>query len=109
MFEATHQGNSGVDLSGPEALGVRGGNVRDADLERVNGAGRIVLTGSASGTRISEVHQKFPIGLMFPRIGDDVVKEAVIINSSGRIAGCDRLAIEGGGLDNAAGGGTPQA
>ena len=60
MFEATHQGNSGQDPSHPGAFGARGGNVSDVDLERANGAGRIVLTGSSSGTRISEVYQKFP-------------------------------------------------
>jgi len=75
--------------------------VSDVDLERANGAGRIVLTGSTNGTRISEVYQKFPIGLMFPRIGDDLVTEAVIINSSGGIAGGDRLEIEVTALDNA--------
>jgi len=109
MFEATHQGNSGEDLSDPGAFGARGGNVSDVDLERANGAGRIVLTGSASGTRISEVYQKFPIGLMFPRIGDDLVTEAVIINSSGGIAGGDRLEIEVAALNNASVAVTTQA
>jgi urease accessory protein len=100
MFEATHQGDSGEDLSVPRAFGVHGGNVRDVDLERANGVGRIAFTGSLSGTRISEVYQKFPIGLMFPRIGDDLVTEAVIINSSGGIAGGDRLEIEVTALNN---------
>jgi urease accessory protein len=109
MFEATHPGNSGEDPSGPGAFGARKGNVSDVDLERANGAGRIVFTGSASGTRISEVYQKFPIGLMFPRIGDGVVKEAVIINSSGGIAGGDRLEIEVVALNNAAAVVTTQA
>jgi urease accessory protein len=109
MFEATHLGNFGEDPSGPGAFGAREANVSDVDLERANGAGRIVLTGSASGTRISEVYQKFPISLMFPRIGDDVVKEAVIINSSGGIAGGDRLEIEVVALDNAAAVVTTQA
>ncbi|MEH2545707.1 urease accessory protein [Bradyrhizobium sp. AZCC 2262] len=109
MFEATHQGNSGEDLSDPGAFGVRGGNVRDVDLERANGAGRIVLTGSANSTRISEVYQKFPIGLMFPRIGDEMVTEAVIVNSSGGIAGGDRLEIEVVALNNASVAVTTQA
>jgi urease accessory protein len=101
MFEATHQANSGEDPRDLGAFGSRGGNVSDVDLERANGAGRIVFTGSARGTRISEVYQKFPVGLMFPRIGDDLVTEAVIINSSGGIAGGDRLEIEVTALDNA--------
>src|SRR5246127_5596609 len=109
MFEATHQGNSGDDPSNPRAFGSGGGNVSDVDLERANGAGRIVLAGSASGTRISEVYQKFPISLMFPRIGDDLVTEAVIINSSGGIAGGDHLEIEVVALNNASVAVTTQA
>jgi urease accessory protein len=109
MFEATHQGNSGDGPSGPGAFGAHGGNVSDVDLERANGAGRILVTGSASGTRISEVYQKFPIGLMFPRIGNDLVKEAVIVNSSGGIAGGDRLEIEVVALNDASVAVTTQA
>jgi urease accessory protein len=101
MFEATHHGSFGDDPNDPGAFGSGRGRVSDVDLERANGAGRIVLTGSASGTRISEVYQKFPIGLMFPKIGDDLVKEVVIINSSGGIAGGDRLEVEVVALDNA--------
>ncbi|WGD50342.1 urease accessory protein UreD [Bradyrhizobium sp. CB1650] len=81
----------------------------DIDLERANGAGRIVVTGSASGTRISEVYQKFPIGLMFPRIESDLMKEAVIVNSSGGIAGGDRLEIEVVALNDASVAVTTQA
>src|ERR1700747_3184084 len=109
MFEATHQGNSGEDSSGTGSFGAREGNVSDVDLERANGAGRIVLAGSASGTRISEVYQKFPISLMFPRVGDDLVTEAVIINSSGGIAGGDRLEIEVVSLNDASVAVTTQA
>jgi len=83
--------------------------VRDVDLERANGVGRIVLTGSERGTRIVDVYQKFPIGLVFPRIGDDLVKEAVIINSSGGTAGGDRLEIEVVALNNASVAVTTQA
>ena len=83
--------------------------MRDVDLERANGVGRIVLTGSERGTRIAEVYQKFPIGLVFPRIGDDLVKEAVIINSSGGIAGGDRLEIEVVALNHASVAVTTQA
>jgi urease accessory protein len=109
MFETTHQDNSGKDPSDPGMFGAGGRNASDADLERANGAGRIVFTGSASGTRISEVYQRFPINLMFPRIGDDLVKEAVIINSSGGIAGGDRLEIEVVALNDASVAVTTQA
>jgi urease accessory protein len=109
MFEATHQDNSGKDPSDLGTFGVRGGNASDVDLERANGAGRIVLTGSSTGTRIVEVYQKFPINLMFPRTGDDLVKEAVIINSSGGIAGGDQLEIEVVALNDASVAVTTQA
>jgi urease accessory protein len=109
MFEATHQRNPGEDSSHPGTFGARGRNVRDVDLERANGLGRIVLTGSERGTRIADVYQKFPIGLVFPRIGDDLVKEAVIINSSGGTAGGDRLEIEVVALNNASVAVTTQA
>jgi urease accessory protein len=101
MFEATHQRNPGEDVSRSDASGAGGGNVRDADLERANGAGRIVFTSSEKGTRIAEVYEKFPVGLMFPRVGGDLVKEAVIVNASGGIAGGDRLEIEVVALKNA--------
>jgi urease accessory protein len=101
MFEATHQRSPGEDVSRPDASGAGGGNVRDADLERANGAGRIVFTSSENGTRIAEVYQKFPVGLMFPRVGGDLVKEAVIVNASGGIAGGDRFEIEVVALKNA--------
>ena len=109
MFEATHQRDPGEDSSHPGAFGAHRGNLRDVDLERANGVGRIVLTGSERGTRIVDVYQKFPIGLVFPRIGDDLVKEAVIINSSGGIAGGDRLEIEVVALNNASVAVTTQA
>src|ERR1700756_2317072 len=109
MFEATQQRNPGEDSCHPGTFGARGGNVRDVDLERANGVGRIVLTGSVRGTRIADVYRKFPIGLAFPGIGDDLVKEAVIINSSGGIAGGDRLEIEVVALNNASVAVTTQA
>ena len=109
MFEATHQRDPGEDSSHPGAFRAHGANVRDVDLERANGVGRIVLTGSERGTRIVDVYQKFPIGLVFPRIGDDLVKEAVIINSSGGTAGGDRLEIEVVALNNASVAVTTQA
>ena len=46
---------------------------------------------------------------MFPKIGDGSVKEAVIINSSGGIAGGDRLEIEVVALNNASVAVTTQA
>jgi urease accessory protein len=109
MFETTHQRGLGGDPGDPGAFGARGRNVSDVDLERANGAGRIVLTGSESVTRVSDVYQKFPVGFAFPRVHDDSTKEAVIINSSGGIAGGDRLEIEVMALNHASVAVTTQA
>ncbi|MBR0858280.1 urease accessory protein UreD [Bradyrhizobium liaoningense] len=94
MLEAAHQFDPGEGLTVPAAPGGHGGAVRDVDLERARGAGRIVLTGIAGDTRVAEVYQRFPIALMLPEIADASSKEVVIVNASGGIAGGDRLDIE---------------
>ena len=63
----------------------------DKDLQRADGCGRIILSGSANGTRIDDVFERSPIRIMFPRNGSFVTDEAVIINTAGGIAGGDRL------------------
>jgi urease accessory protein len=70
---------------------VRGENPSDKDLQRANGSGRIVLSGSDDGTRIVDVFQRSPTRIMFPTSGDGSVKEAVLINTAGGIAGGDQL------------------
>jgi urease accessory protein len=85
------------ELTGyPSAFGspeVRVGNPSDKDLQRANGAGRIVLRGTEKGTRIMDVFQRSPIRIMFPKTGGGAVEEAVLVNTSGGIAGGDRLEI----------------
>jgi urease accessory protein len=63
----------------------------DKDLQRADGYGRIVLSGSENGTRIEDVFERSPIRIMFPRTGYRAVEEAVLINTAGGIAGGDRL------------------
>jgi urease accessory protein len=63
----------------------------DQDLQRAEGAVRIVLNGSENGTRIKDVFQKSPLRILFPGTMAGVVKEAVILNTGGGIAGGDRL------------------
>src|SRR5580704_9605304 len=94
MFDATPQ-HDDLDDALPPGLpeGVRG-NSSDMGLQRAQGAGRVVLSGSMNGTRVSDVHQQFPTRIMFPQIGDGAVREAVIVNASGGIAGGDRLELE---------------
>jgi len=63
----------------------------DKDLQRADGCGRIVLSGSENGTRIDDVFEQSPIRVMFPRNGHYGMEEAVLINMAGGIAGGDRL------------------
>ena len=70
---------------------VRPNQPSDKDLQRADGCGRIVLSGSENGTRIEDVFERSPIRVMFPRSGHCVMEEAVFINTAGGIAGGDRL------------------
>jgi urease accessory protein len=63
----------------------------DRDLQRADGCGRIVLSGSENGTRIEDVFERSPIRIMFPRTEHRAVEEAVLINTAGGVAGGDRL------------------
>src|SRR5580692_10944461 len=66
-------------------------NLSDKDLQRADGAGRVVLRGSEQGTQIVDVFQRFPVRVMFPRVTGGAVEEAVLINTGGGVAGGDRL------------------
>jgi urease accessory protein len=70
---------------------VRERNPSDRDLQRAEGSGRIVLSGSEKGTRIVDVFQRSPIRIMFPRAYGGAIEEAVLVNTAGGIAGGDRL------------------
>jgi urease accessory protein len=85
-------------LGSPE---VRWGNPSDKDLQRAEGSGRIILSGSEKGTRIVDVFQHSPIRIMFPRACGDAIEEAVLINTAGGIAGGDRLKYGVTALTNA--------
>jgi urease accessory protein len=74
---------------------------RDDDLQRANGVGRITLRGSDHDTEVVDVYQKFPTRIMLPTIGDGAVREAVVVNAAGGIAGGDRLELEVTALGNA--------
>jgi urease accessory protein len=66
-------------------------NLSDRDLQRADGAGRIVLGSSERGTRIIDLFQKSPVRVMFPRVTGGTVEEAVLINTGGGVAGGDRF------------------
>jgi urease accessory protein len=66
-------------------------NLSDRDLQRADGAGRVMLRGSEQGTQIVDVFQRSPVRVMFPRVTGGAVEEAVLINTGGGVAGGDRL------------------
>ena len=70
------------------------GSASDKDLQRAEGAGRIVLSGSETGTRVMDIFQRAPLRIMFPRATGAAVEEAVLINTAGGIAGGDRLQFD---------------
>jgi len=63
----------------------------DNNLQRAEGSCRLVVGGSERGTRIMDVYQKSPIRILFPRTSGSRVEEAVLVNTSGGVAGGDRL------------------
>jgi urease accessory protein len=79
----------------------RAGNPSDKDLQRANGSGRILVSGSERGTCVLEVFQKSPIRILFPNTDDSEVKEVVLINTAGGIAGGDRLEISVTAMESA--------
>jgi urease accessory protein len=101
---------SSVDLSGYST--VRASRIAilgDQDLQRSKGSARLVLAGSAHGTRIVDLFQRSPIRIMFPGIRGAPVEEAVVVNTAGGIAGGDRLEFSVTALANATATVTSQA
>ena len=94
MYNAMHGFVQGEPREQSGSVGVAEGSSRNVDLERAVGSGRVVLDGGEGGTKITDLYQKFPIALAFPRVDDRRSREAVVINCSGGIAGGDRLQID---------------
>jgi urease accessory protein len=109
MFDAAYQHNLGKKAIPPGPSNASSGSPLDFDLQRASGVARVVLNGSKNGTRIADIYQKFPTRVIFPKIGDGTMKEAVLINAAGGIAGGDRLEIEVIALNNASVAVTSQA
>ena len=86
---------SQLEISNPSILScpadVCGDPLYDKGLQRADGCGRLVLSGSENGTRIEDVFERSPTRILFPRTGHSRVEEAVIINTGGGVAGGDRL------------------
>jgi urease accessory protein len=83
------------DLAGSSSVGASGVAIAcDKDLQRSEGSARLILAGSARGTRIVDIFQRSPIRIMFPGIRGSAVEEAVVVNTAGGIAGGDRLEFD---------------
>ena len=67
-------------------------NASDRHLQRAEGICRIVVGGSGKGNRIMDVYQKSPVRVLFPTI-DERAQEAVLVNTSGGVAGGDTLQL----------------
>ena len=91
MFDATSPSDLTHDLTPFGSPEVRGGTPSDNDLQRAEGFGRALLSGSEKGSRIVDIFQRSPIRIMFPGAGGGAAEEAVLVNTAGGIAGGDRL------------------
>jgi urease accessory protein len=63
----------------------------DNNLQRSIGSCRIVVKGSERGNQIVDLCQRSPVRVLFPQAEPGGFEEAVLINTSGGIAGGDRL------------------
>jgi len=73
----------------------------DKHLQRAQGLCRFVVGRSDEGNEIVDVFQQSPLRVIFPQVNGTGVKEAVLINTAGGIAGGDRLECEVTALMNA--------
>jgi urease accessory protein len=73
----------------------------DKDLQRAEGSARLILSRSDKGMRIVDLFQSYPIRIMFPMALGGAIEEVVFVNTSGGVAGGDRLEYEITTLDDA--------
>ena len=90
-----------IQLQERDTLAIPRVSASDKHLQRAQGLCRIVVGGSERGNEIVDVFQRSPLRVIFPSINSAAVKEAVLINTAGGIAGGDRLACSVTALANA--------
>jgi urease accessory protein len=91
MFDIISRPDGSDDSSSLGSPEVRAEIPSDKDMQRADGSGRVALRGSKKGACIVDLFQRSPIRIMFPRTSSDTIEEAVFLNTSGGIAGGDRL------------------
>src|SRR5262245_58124140 len=70
---------------------VRAVPLSDGKLQRSVGSCHIVVGGAEHGNRIVDLFQRSPVRVMFPTVGRAGIEEAVLVNTSGGVAGGDQL------------------
>lgn len=68
--------------------------VQDRDLQRVDGAAHIAVTGQGSIMGLADLYQRSPGKVLVPQIDGRSCREAVFLNTAGGLAGGDRLRFE---------------
>src|SRR5262245_13707518 len=91
MFNTSLVASSMEDRASSASPAARAENLSDKQLQRAQGSCRIVLGSSEKGTRVVDLYQKSPVRVLFPRTYGARIQEAVLVNTSGGIAGGDRL------------------
>jgi urease accessory protein len=91
MFDAISLSNPADNASPLGSAELHSANPADRHLQRARGSCHIVLSGSDTGTRITDVFQRSPVRVLFPRVRGAPIEEAVLVNTAGGIAGGDRL------------------
>lgn len=68
--------------------------IRDRDLQRVDGAARVAVRREGGRTRLTDLYQRSPGKVLFPRVDGETWREAVFLNTAGGVAGGDVLRYE---------------
>ncbi|MGE5145558.1 MAG: urease accessory protein UreD [Candidatus Eiseniibacteriota bacterium] len=63
-------------------------------LERAQGACELVLSGRSGQTRLAHLYQHDPCRILFPRVDPGELTTAIVANTSGGLAGGDRLRVD---------------
>lgn len=76
-------------------------SICDRDLQRVDGAARVAVRGEGGRTRLTDLYQRSPGKVLFPRVDGEQWREAVFLNTAGGVAGGDVLRYEAQAEGNA--------
>jgi urease accessory protein len=101
MFNTSLVASSMEVLASSASPVARAENLSDKQLQRAKGSCRIVLGSSEKGTRVVDLYQESPVRILFPKTHGARVEEAVLVNTSGGIAGGDRLEANVTAIENA--------